>query len=536
MPRIALKTPPIKATRTMLSIQATPVTAEIRTATLFEQEHTVIPCVALVEGVLWPANAPSPELALAEEFGKFPEGWNGRPVVYNHPSINGAPVSASSPDVLEDNAFGQLFNTQLDGGKLKTEIWINNARIGELGEEAQEVIEALKVGDETIEVSTGLFTMSEESAGEFDGQEYSTIWRNIVPDHLAVLPRGVKGACSVADGCGAPRTNQMKPVMRACQMTTFNKSPDCACEGEDEEKKGLFKRLMDNMGDLIGFTNNAEGLSDGDLRTALMLGLTEAIPDEVTWILAVYQGIGNSGTFIYESGWQGQLYQRNYTVDANAVSIGSEATSVRPVTEFVPVEVTVNNTPDSPTQEKAMNKEKLVNELVANAATQYTEDDREWLSTLEATQLEKMSPVISDEGEGEGEEGNKTKVEVEVEGEKTAPTANCQNAAPAAPITTDSYIAAAPPEVQAILESGLRMHRARKATLVEALTNNARCRFSADQLNARPVEELENMAALAHDISFEGQAAVLTDNSAQEEDAGYTPAPTIFKTQAEAEA
>ena len=112
--------------RTMLSVQATPDVANIRTAEFRGDEHTVIPVVALVEGVLWAANAPRPELALAKEFGKFPEGWDGSPVVFDHPKdSDGNPVPANSPDILEANAFGQMFNTVLDGNKLKSEIWIN---------------------------------------------------------------------------------------------------------------------------------------------------------------------------------------------------------------------------------------------------------------------------------------------------------------------------------------------------------------------------------------------------------------------------
>jgi len=495
----------------MLSVQAIPDISGIKTATLFEQDHTVIPCIALVEGVLWPANAPAPELALAEEFGRFPEGWNGRPVVYDHPKVNGVPVSASSPDVLEDNSFGQIFNTKIEEGKLKLEIWINEARVSELDEEAQIVIESLKEKDNTIEVSTGLFTMSEQVSGEFDGEAYESVWRNIVPDHLAILPPGVKGACSVADGCGAPRTNNMQPVMRACQMNT-----ECACEATPEDQKGIFRRLLESAADLFTFSNNSEHLSDGDLRTALNAGLAEAEPDNFTWILAVFQGVGDSGTFIYEVGFDGTLFQRSFSVIGDNITIGSDAFAVRPVTEFVPVSVTANNTPNSTIQENAMNEE-LVNDLIANESTQYTEDDREWLATLEEGQLEKMAPASTPNTPATPEADN-------------PPTKIVDNsAAPAAPVNTKDYIAAAPPEIQEILRSGVRMHSDRKAALVAALVANKRCTFTEDDLNARSVVELEGLTALAVDISFEAAGATLTDNSTEEADLDFTPAPTIFE-------
>ncbi len=516
---------PTTLPRVMLSIQATPDISGIRTATLFEQDHTVIPCIALVEGVLWPSNAPAPELALAEEFGRFPEGWNGRPVVFDHPKVDGVPVSATSPDVLENNSFGQLFNTTLVGNKLKTEIWINEARVSELSDEAQVVIENLKTGNEVVEVSTGLFLMAEPSVGEFDGEAFESIWRNIVPDHLAVLPQGVKGACSVADGCGAPRTNQMQPVMRACQMAIIANNSTCINPDDPKQQQGLFKRLLESAGNLFNFSNNTEHLSDGDLRTALNAGLATAEPDNFTWILAVFQGAGDSGTFIYEVGFDGTLFQRTFSLQGDTISIGSEATAVRPVTEFVPVEVTANNTSDSTLQENAMSKEKLVNELVANEVTQYTEEDREWLSTLEEEQLAKMAPVVN--AETDEEKAARIEAEEAATAEEARLAANALNDPPK-PVSTDDYIAAASPEIKEVLESGLRMHRSRKAALVTALTENARCRFTADQLNARTVDELESLAALAQDISFEGQALELTDNSSESEE-NFTPAPTIFK-------
>ncbi len=498
----------------MLSIQAIPCINEIRTAILYDQEHTIIPCVALVEGVLWPGNAPGPELALAEEFGRFPEGWNGRPVVYDHPKVDGKPVSASSPDVLEDNSFGQIFNTTLVDNKLKLEIWINNARVEALSEEAQEVIADLQNENNIVEVSTGLFTMSEPSSGTFDGEDYESIWRNIVPDHLAVLPPGVKGACSVADGCGAPRTNNMQPVMRACQLSPAPVTNACDC---DDQEKGIFKRLMEAAGGLFSFTSSSEHLSDSDLRAALNVGLATAMPDSYTWILAVYQGGDDSGTFVYESGFDGALFQRTFSIDGESIAIGEEATPVRPETKFVPVTVTANDTPDSNPQENTMN-EKLVNDLIANAASHFTEDDREWLNTLEEGQLTKMIPI----------EAEPVQTAEEIAAAATAAEL-VANATPDEdqPVTTAEYIDAAPEEIRQILNSHLSMHKLRKDNLITALMGNDRNTFTQESLQAKDISELESLAALAPDITYEGAGANFNTNQ-EETDQGFTPAVEIF--------
>lgn len=456
----------------MLSIQAEPDVQNIRTAQLFDQAHTVIPAVVLVEGVLWPANAPAPELALAEEFGRFPDGWNGRPVVFDHPRVDGLAVSASSPDVLEVNSFGQLFNTRLDGTKLKTEIWINNARVQRMSEDAREVIDDLLSGKGMAEVSTGLFTMNEMVKGTYKGQEYEAVWRNIVPDHLAVLPKGIKGACSVEDGCGAPRMNAMKPVMRAAALNTQAESRECACEHMPTEED---------------------------------LNMLQKFTSWCSNVLSV-------GTVVVTD-----------NADGMAVSADTE------VTEIVP-EATEDE-PTSNIQENAMNREELVNELIANEATQFNEEDREWLTALEEAHLSRMVPVVASAEESTA--GDDT----DSEGEQptAAPEAPTDNSeADAKPVSTQDYIDAAPDEIRQVLNAGLRMHRDRKGRLVKALTANKRCRFTQEQLEAKDIDELEALSELANDVSYEGNGANMANNAGHEDDDAPPPPPEIFSRKADA--
>ncbi|KKN66748.1 hypothetical protein LCGC14_0468590 [marine sediment metagenome] len=509
-----------QAKRVMLSVQATPDVAGIRTAEFRGAEHTVIPCVALVEGVLWPANAAAPELALAEEFGRFPQGWNGRPVVFGHPKIDGVPVSASSPDVLEGNSFGQLFNTKLDGIKLKTEIWIDNALVTNLSEEAQKTVEKLKSGDEVIEVSTGMFTMNEIVDGDFDGEHFEAIWRNIVPDHLAVLPEGVPGACSIEDGCGAPRTNKMHPVMRACQLNANCESQTVIINSDTDEdgQKSIFQTLMEKGAAWFSFRDSSENLSDSDTRAALNNAL-DAVEDRFTFIIGVFGGSDDSGSFVYEVGFGEALFERTFAINDGNITIGADAVRVRPVTKFVPVEVITDNEADSTIQENAMNKEEFVNGLIANEATQYTDDDKEWLNGLDEEQLKKMSPVVNADAEAEAEA---TRVAEEAETARLAAI----EAGDTPPVTTEAYIAEAPAEVQEVLNSGVQMHKQRKDALVTAIRANARNTFTEAQLEAKPLGELESIAALSTDISFEGGGANISTLRVNDDE--IPPAPKLF--------
>ena len=523
--------------RTMLSVQATPDVAGIRTAEFRGQEHTVIPVIALVEGVLWPANAPSPELALAEEFGRFPEGWDGSPVVFDHPrDSEGAPIAANSPDVLEENSFGQIFNTTLDGTKLKSEIWVNNDLVQNLTEEAQATVAKLISGDTVVEVSTGLFMLAEPATGEFNGERFDAIWRNIVPDHLAILPEGVAGACSVEDGCGAPRSNQgnvltftngnsakpFEPVMRAARMhEACGANGDSIITNDDgpedvKAQKTFLKRLMQRASAIFAPRDNSEGISDRDLRTALDIAVTDDEKDFI-FITAVFQSDDNSGTVVYEKGFEPLFFERSFTMnDDGSIDLGEEKTAVRPETKFVPIELSGTES-DGTIQENAMNpKEELVNELIANEAVQFTEEDRVWLTSLEEAQLTKLSPVDNSDGDANSGGGSDTDtIDLHAVSDVDAAAAEAEAAAAAAggevtPVSTEDYIADAPVEVQAVLNQGLSMHRARKDALVGALTANSRCRFTKEQLEGKEISELESLAALAVDISYEGAAPVLT--------------------------
>lgn len=155
-------------------------------------EHLVAPVVMIVDGVLNEA------LVTHDEYGAFVEAWNGRPVPVLHPEKNGGYVSANSPDIIEKNTIGTVFNTHVEDGKLKAELWLNTEKAQRLG--YCDLLAQIEQG-EVIEVSTGYFCDAEAQAGIFNGHAYREIHRNIRPDHLALLP-GEIGACSVADGCG----------------------------------------------------------------------------------------------------------------------------------------------------------------------------------------------------------------------------------------------------------------------------------------------------------------------------------------------
>ena len=173
--------------------------AEIRHETFDGRDHLVAPVVAIREMVLDSGFLP------AAEIGRFVEAWNGIPLVMDHPTERGVPVSANRPEILERRGVGRLWNVRLEDGRLLGELWIDVEKARRLGGEALEALARLERG-QPLEVSTGYFTDEEAVEGSFRGRRYEKVQRNLRPDHVALLPNAV-GACSWADGCGAPRVN-----------------------------------------------------------------------------------------------------------------------------------------------------------------------------------------------------------------------------------------------------------------------------------------------------------------------------------------
>jgi len=164
------------------------------------KKHLVVPVVMMVEGVHNGSHGPL--LHTISELGKFPEAWNGIPVCIGHPQENGTSISANSPDIIESQTVGRVYNTHVEGTKLKAEAWLDEEKLKKLSPQAYEYIKQGR----PLDVSVGVFTEDDFVEGDWNGERYTAVAKNHRPDHLALLPGGV-GACSWADGCGV-RANE----------------------------------------------------------------------------------------------------------------------------------------------------------------------------------------------------------------------------------------------------------------------------------------------------------------------------------------
>lgn len=160
------------------------------------RRQVVVPVVMMVEGVH--AGSHGPLFHSAEELGKYPIAWDGRPVTVPHPNDeDGNPASANTPENIEQFTVGRVFNTHMDGTRLRAEAWLDEQKLRQYANDTYEIIMA----GQPLDVSIGVITDDEFTPGEWNGEAYDAVARNHRPDHLALLP-GRIGACSWADGCG----------------------------------------------------------------------------------------------------------------------------------------------------------------------------------------------------------------------------------------------------------------------------------------------------------------------------------------------
>jgi hypothetical protein len=231
------------------------VSGAVREEIFDGKSYLVAPVVAIRQGVL------NGILYLSDDIGQYAYEWNGHVVPLNHPQIEGEYVSANSRLIWANEVVGHFWDVEIEGERLKGDIWIDLEKAEKLGEVATNVVRRLRAG-EPIEVSTGVFINVEDTAGIWQGIEYKGIARNIHPDHLALLPDGV-GACSWQDGCGTPRVNQkgepmpeatevvVEPEVVANEMTLDDRSSvvRMAFWGQVQKSQGLFGQTSSFDGD-----------------------------------------------------------------------------------------------------------------------------------------------------------------------------------------------------------------------------------------------------------------------------------------------
>lgn len=562
MPKSESKPKSDAVSQRVVTALAEPQVTEIRHEIHKDQEHLVVPLVMLVEGVVFPSTAEAPELALADEFARLPAEWDGRPVVLDHPERDGQKVSATSPDILEEEQFGFLANTTRDGPKLLSEMWIDLSRAEALGEDNPDITAAVDKFEkasqgedvELSEVSTGLFMTLENVSGKFNGEEYSGIWRDVRSNHLAVLPEGTVGACSVEMGCGAPRLNSSGKrcnhviSWRGNQEVLRCNQEGCPCDGRCRDAVGedaditanqmLMTSTVDGHAHTYdpgesGFTSTVNGHSheytvgtpmtnsaDGHQHELLTLSASTSTSTDLDPNTEPDPEPINIPSTLFNALKDGELSDRDRRAALEAALDESGASFPEIVAiysgDFVYAEGF------SSTLKRR--KYKIANDGKVSLGEETTRVrpvvDFVPVSTKEVagmTKKEKIEALITNASSrfGEGDRAfleaqeddvleKLTPIEAPPSEDVSAEVEEEEEEAP--PQTAEEFIEGAPEEVKQILQEGLQAHRSEKDALIKALTANEACSFSESELQGKGLKELRSLTRLAGGQVFQGRA------------------------------
>lgn len=308
----------------------------LRTAAFNGIDHLVVPIVTAVgDNVWWPANAPTPELVPASVLAAHAFSRNNRPIVMGHPKSGGDYCSANDPKILQEYAFGQMFASSFENGRIIVEAWLDPVRAAAVGPDAVSVIDRLRAGEQ-VEVSEGDFVVTVAESGEVNGKKYGARWVSAVSDHLAMLPAGDVGACDNKMGCGGPRVSVLRsnigivgsvgtnPIVHQVGYEIGNPSLRFAGGKEVNMKESLFKRMAAKI---------KSAMSNNNLRWKLYKAISalepgvEYVDDEdvaagtVRYVVMICFG----DSWASNSEMQFHYYQRTFTADtAGLVTVNDD--------------------------------------------------------------------------------------------------------------------------------------------------------------------------------------------------------------------
>jgi hypothetical protein len=407
------------------------------------KEHWVVPVVLIVEGTHEGNNG---HLTYnSDALGHFPQGWDNKPVLLGHANDKGG---AGRSTVINEQGVGILLNTKFDGGKLKSEAWLDPEK---MEAKAPELMQRLTAGT-PVPVSTGLFHDIRITENSDSSETREVI--NIVPDHLAIL-LNEEPACSIEAGAGL----------------LMNSRPTANALDSDDLKEQL--RVLLHSKYNVGVNSDYYVWIDGLLT-------------DVNQVIFEYRNV---------------LYRLPYSVTNEVASI-SDSDIPEPVIrqrqyrtssgELVGEQVTSNSKGASEMPKKT----ELVDSVLAK--TQMTEDDRKWLEKLDDEQLQRMvpkeQPAAAEETSEETSETPAAEAPaVETPEEEAEPVLNSKGGSK----DVQSLLDLADPELREVLQEGLNARQTARQSLIGQITNNAANQFSDEQLAAMDLGTLRNIAAMA---------------------------------------
>lgn len=254
-----------------------------------------------------------------------------------------------------------------------------------------------------------------------------------------------------------------------------------ACSVEDGA--GLFQLNEMSFGNIRGELQNT--LADGQ------------------WVEDVYATF-----FVYMD--SNGLWQKSYATTETGVEVSNDApVAVYRATEYRTVDG--NQFVGNVRKGAAMNREALVNALINNEATHWTEDDRQDLMAMNEDVLKKMQlkEVANAAAQGasgidpqQGDQGATSSPPASTQPQNVANATQPEGQpqpqpAQPQPQTPEQYIAAAPPGIRGMLQASLQTHNQQREALIEQIVANQSNRFTREWLASQEIDVLQGIGAMA---------------------------------------
>lgn len=491
---------------------------EIRNEIVGGINYLIAPVVILKEGVH--CGSAGCIYHPIEELEKFPHAWNGVPLPINHPvDEEGNYISCNDPHVIDQVVVGRLFNTQFNEDRLVAELWIEENIVNR---QFPEIVQRLQ--ESGLEVSTGVFHDLEETTGEWNGKEYIAIARNYRPDHVALLPNSV-GACSIEDGCGAPRINKQNKETDGGFMNKLKKLFSASKNSEIEYQKEYSLSMAINELSHEEIARKLRTAVDA-MDNATTINFVHAIFDDFV-VIRQQSTIEGRGTALLK-----RDFEINETDDD--VILGEEVTEVREKTEFVPVnnneEIKKNEKKENAQEEiKTMSdkKEKCCPEkidfLIDTELTIFSKDDREDLEEMGETLIDKLVDSLKIRIEDEKEiEANKKEEDTDKDkisnNEEDKIKDNKDEEKEVKEVTFEELLEKAPKKVRDSFNALQRAHDAERDAVIKTIMDNGANKFTKEELEAMDSDMLKKTLALIPDADYELQIGGPASNEDDEED------------------
>jgi len=283
-------------------------------------------------------------------------------------------------------------------------------------------------------------------------------------------------------------------VTKLLELTEENITP---LEEEGRKDGAVLKKIKGVFLRMFGAHGNE--LSHDDIREklgAMVDGMDvpfETSPGKIHFVKEVYDD-----SFVYEVRQEGQppkLFTQEFAVNAETdiVELKGQPKPVREETNYVALS---EEQKQNKKEDEIMKREEAVQALIANKGNAFCDQDKDFLMKLEDDQFDKIK-VLSRPVEKTADEIAAEKVETDRLAALEQKKINDKKKADE-PQTTEQFLANAPAEVRESVEAGLKMIKDKKDSLITGLMANKANKFTKEALETKPVEELENLAALAH--------------------------------------